>query len=193
MINNYIQIVKDKFKDNPSRYTHIMGVYKDAVDLAKIYNVNIDDAKIASLFHDYLKDDPIINQKKYINLYNQLRFKNFKENYHALAAAKYIRKHFKIKSKNIINAIKYHVTLRKNLTTLDKIIYIADYTEESRIMEDKRTIFDIATKDLDQALYLVLDSTINYLKELGIKPYYRQIKTHKYLKERVYEKPEHSN
>lgn len=193
MIETYKEIVRLKFINNPARYMHILGVYKDAKALAKIHNVDLDQAKTVALFHDFLKDDDYQVQMKYISLYNKIRFRKFKENYHALSAANYIKKIYNINSKDIINAIKYHVTLRKKMTDLDKILYIADYTEETRIMADKRDIFKAAEKDLNEACYLVLKSTIDYLKTKNIKPYYRQIKTYKYLKERVYGKTEHDN
>ena len=54
------------------------------------------------------------------------------------------------------------------MSLLDKILYVADYIEPRR---DKAPnlpkLRRLAFEDLDEALYQILDSTRNYLKETG--------------------------
>jgi len=42
------------------------------------------------------------------------------------------QKDFGVNDTEILDAIRYHTTARAKMTTLDKIIYVADKTEETR-------------------------------------------------------------
>ena len=51
---------------------------------------------------------------------------------HSFLGAEVARQDFGITDKEILDAIAYHTTGRPNMTELDKIVYVADKTEESR-------------------------------------------------------------
>jgi nicotinate-nucleotide adenylyltransferase len=55
---------------------------------------------------------------------------------HGVASALYVKKHFGIKDKAILNAIANHVVPPKNIDILSMIIYCADKLEPARTKAD---------------------------------------------------------
>lgn len=66
---------------------------------------------------------------------------------------------------DVVNAIAYHTTGRANMTLLDKILYLADYIEETRDFDGVEPARALAQKDLDQAMLYCLDSSLAELIE----------------------------
>ena len=64
----------------------------------------------------------------------------------------------------MINAIKWHTTGRENMSMLEKIIYVADKTEENR----KGTRFnleksrELSTQNIDETLIFLMNEFITY-------------------------------
>ena len=55
---------------------------------------------------------------------------------------------------------------QKNMSVLEKIIFIADYIEPNRTpFEGLEKARELAYKNLDEAMEYILDSTIKYVKE----------------------------
>ena len=53
------------------------------------------------------------------------------------------------------------------MTLLDKILYLADYIEPNRDFEGVERLRKLAYTDLDQAMLLGVDSTIQEMEERG--------------------------
>jgi len=67
----------------------------------------------------------------------------------------------------ILNAIKYHTVGRMNMTDLDKIIYLADMTEEGRSSyKGKDEIKRLAQYNLNRAMYKALVCSYNYVSNI---------------------------
>ena len=62
----------------------------------------------------------------------------------------------------VLSAIACHTTGKPAMSLLDKILYVADYIEPRR---DKAP--NLSVQHIGAALYQILDSTRNYLKETG--------------------------
>jgi len=148
------------------RYTHTLGVIDAAVYLAQKYNENEDAAYIAALFHDYAKDFSKEQLEEYIRQ-NNLEVDEIMSNVYQLLHGKiaaHIAKHkFNIMDKNILNAIEYHTTGRKEMSKLEKIIYLADFIELGRTYMGVDELRIIAERNLDDAVLQALDNTINYV------------------------------
>lgn len=132
-IENYKVIIKSKLSE--ARYNHCINVANAAVDLAIKYNADINKARIAGLLHDITKEMPIEEQKKLINDFNfklDPIEKMAPKLWHAISGAIYVENILDIKDEDIIKAIKHHTTAAKNMTKLEKIIYIADFISEER-------------------------------------------------------------
>ena len=63
--------------------------------------------------------------------------------------------------------LKSHTTGKANMTTLQKIIYIADYMEPCRDFPGVEKLRHLAFTDLDAALKLGLEMTLEHLANQG--------------------------
>lgn len=73
---------------------------------------------------------------------------------------------YKVRDKDVINAILNHTTGRPGMSLLEKIIFVADYIEPGRkqaphLAEIRRLAF----QNLDNALQQILEDTILYLRD----------------------------
>lgn len=152
-----------------NRYLHSLGVQYTAANLAMKYEYDIKKAEIAGLLHDCAKcipDDEMLSEC----IKNHIPVTPIEEKckflLHAKLGAFYAKNEYHISDESIIDAITYHTTGKPEMTTLEKIIYIADYIEPSRkIIPGLSQIRKVAYDDLNQATYLILGHTINYIQK----------------------------
>lgn len=157
---------------NSKRLNHILGVSRLAKELAIKFNIDSDKAYVAGLLHDYIKYEPvsemieIINDQKIID-----KFKDAPQIYHAYASSVVAEKEFNITDVEILNAIKYHVYGRLDMSLLEKILVVSDFSEDSREYarcKEVRKILDSGNFEL--ALYLSIKYTIEAVLAKGDKP-----------------------
>ena len=161
----YRQVLATKL--DPKRYEHTLGVSFMSAALAMAHDYDVTDAQMAGLLHDCAKHFPenvLIAkcQKRGVVLSeDQLKAPTV---VHAIYGA-YLAEHkYGITDKEIINAIRYHTTGRAGMSKLEKIVYIADYIEPLRsASEILPEVRELAFKDLDQCMYLILEDTVRYL------------------------------
>jgi nicotinate-nucleotide adenylyltransferase len=67
----------------------------------------------------------------------------------------------------IVSAICWHTTGRAAMSTLEKILYIADYMEPTRDFPGVEQLREATRRDLDEAVWLGLDQSLSHLRELG--------------------------
>ena len=67
--------------------------------------------------------------------------------------------------KDIIDAVRTHTTGALGMTKLQKIIYLADATEPMRHFYYVDELRRVSEEDLDEAMLLSLESTVNNLKK----------------------------
>lgn len=151
-----------------ARYEHTIGVMNVAVELAKQYDMDVDKAMLAGLLHDCAK--PFTGEEKLQMCKNYGIDVSAVERanpslLHAKLGAYLARAEYGITDQEILDAIAYHTTGRPNMTLLDKIIYIADYMEPNRNQAPNlEHIRKLAFVDLDECLYTILGSTLQYLQ-----------------------------
>ena len=68
---------------------------------------------------------------------------------------------------DVADAIAYHTTGRADMTLLDKILYLADFIEDTRDFDGVEPARALAKKDIDQALLYCFDSSLSDLVERG--------------------------
>lgn len=151
------------------RFEHTLGVAYTAAALAMCYQVDIYKAQIAGLLHDCAKCLPDDKKLSICENHNMQITDIEKRNpflLHAKAGSYIAMKKFHIHDRDIINAILNHTTGRPDMSTLEKIIYVADYIEPCRKQAPNLTeIRQLAFQDLDLALVRILGDTLGYLKE----------------------------
>ena len=151
------------------RFKHSLGVMNMAERLARKYNVDVKEAKIAGLLHDCAK-----------NMSNQELIEYCKNNgieiddikmqspgiLHADVGADIAKKKFNV-SDEVKESIIYHTLANETMTDLDKIIYISDLIEEGRDLEGLDKIREMAFIDLDKALVMALEYCMENVKQVG--------------------------
>lgn len=156
-----LDIMKDKLSEK--RYRHTLGVAKSAVELAKCYGADPQKAKIAALLHDITKDEDYAAQLNYCEKFRISLTDYERASYvllHAFTSAQYAKVKLGIEDEEIINAIKYHTTARKDMTMLEKIIYLADFIEENRTFDGVETVRAVAFDGIDNAMIIAIANTI---------------------------------
>ena len=155
-------VVKSEVSEK--RFNHILGVVKRAIEYAQIYNANIEDVKVAAILHDIAKE--YSEEKSYEILekygYNVDEVENNNYNLIHSKVGSIIAKYEYGLSDDICNAIAFHTTGRSNMSMLEKIIYLADATEEGRNYKhsiNELTIEEVVAtvkEDIDKGLIYVL-------------------------------------
>ena len=88
-----------------------------------------------------------------------------------------------VSNPDILNAIRSHTTGRQNMSTLEKIVFIADYIEPGRThAANLAEIRKLAFLDLDKAFVRILADTLDYLKDTGNEIDPKTEETWKYYK-----------
>lgn len=174
--------LRENLKKN--RYVHTYGVVKSAEELSGIYNCNKEKARLAALLHDcgkYLSNEDIFKILNKKNIRIDYVIKSTPEIMHGVCSG-YIAEHIMgVKDKEILDAINYHTTGKENMSLLDKIIYIADCTEENRNYHGVEELRKLSFKNLDQAVIKSFEQTIKYVVESGGILHLDTIKARNYL------------
>lgn len=164
-----IDKIKEDLKNTLSerRYIHSLGVMEMAVELAKIYNVDEKKAELAGLLHDNAKEMTPEELLKYVDD-NNIKISEVErintKILHGKIGADIAKKKYGV-SKEIQEAIEYHTTTNPNMTTLDKIVFVADKIELNRksATYDIESERELAKKDLDGAVIFIINSNITSL------------------------------
>lgn len=159
----------------PKRFKHSMNVVKEAARLSALYGENVQNAELAALLHDCaksFKNNELISYAMENGLEIDEIQKRSPELLHGPVGAIYARKMFDIKNIDILNSIAFHTTGRANMSLLEKIIYLGDLTEEGRDFPALEEIRKISCTDLNRALILACNCTLDYVikKDLLLHP-----------------------
>lgn len=184
-IENVEKNIKEYLKKNLStdRYKHSIGVMKKAEELAKIYNIDIKEAKIVGLSHDIAKEMSI---DEYITYAMKNQIKLSKEDkqvipvLHGIIGANICKNKYGF-TKRMQDAIKYHSTGRARMSMLEKIIFIADKIEENRNYDGIEEIRHLAVTNIDSAIKYFLENTIQKCIKKDLPIHTQTIKARNYL------------
>ena len=166
---------------NPNRVAHVLGCRDTAAEMAKRWGVSEVDAARAGLLHDITKaiDGPL--QLTLCGEYGTI-LSEFGQRHpktlHALTGSLVADRIFG-ENEAVVSAICHHTTGKGDMTTLEKIIYVADYMEPCRNFPGVEKLRELAFSDLDGALRLGLEMTIDNLisRKLEISPESREALT----------------
>ena len=154
---------------NPNRVAHVLGCRNTAVALAKRWGADETDAARAGILHDITKaiDGPL--QLTLCEAYGKI-LDDFSRKYpktlHALTGSLVAERIFG-ENKAVVDAIAYHTTGKADMNLLEMIIYVADYMEPNRDFPGVETLRQLAFSDIQAALRLGLEMTLEHLKEQG--------------------------
>lgn len=163
-----IEYLKTNLK--PKRFEHSLSVRDTAVELARHYNFDVEKASLGGLVHDCAKDK---NVEELMKIACESGFDigevcmDSPKLLHGLAGAVIARQLMGIEDKDIFNAVCYHTTGRKSMSSLEKLIYIADYVEPLREFPGVDEMRKMVYEDLDKTMIFAFDSTIKYVIDKG--------------------------
>ena len=164
---DYKKIIRELMGDY--RYEHSVNVADEAVMLAELYGGDAEKAYTAGILHDVTKELPNDKQLQIINdggiILDDVQ-KQAPKLWHAISGSVYIQTELGITDSDIINAIRYHTTGRANMSLLEKIIYIADYTAKGRDYNGVEVMRELSRKSLEDAMIFSYQFTINKLSSL---------------------------
>ena len=154
---------------NPNRVAHVLGCRDTAVELAGHWGADVTDAARAGILHDVTKaiDGPL--QLTLCGAYGKI-LNDFSRKYpktlHALTGSMVAERIFG-ENENVVSAICHHTTGKADMTLLQKIIYVADYMEPNRDFPGVEKLRELAFTDMDAALKLGLEMTLEHLRNQG--------------------------
>lgn len=163
-LNRYQQILWRRMSRR--RLLHSVSTAMCALRLALRFGADPDDAVIAGVLHDACKETTARHWRP-AEPEDAANFGDYPKILHGPAAAEFIRTELGISSSRIADAVRYHTTLRPGAGILEKIIYLSDKIEASRIFMDLAPIRAAAETDLNRAVYLCLSAVHRMMTEKG--------------------------
>lgn len=166
-------VAKEKNNMDVKRFEHCIGVSDTSRKLAELNNYDPDKAALAGFIHDYAKQVP---NEKFIEIIKTKGFDQDLLNYnraiwHGIVGSYIIEQELKITDSEILTAIKRHTTADTEMTTLDKIVFVADFIEPHRNFPGVEQARKIAFENLDAGVGYELAHTLSFLVENRQKIY----------------------
>lgn len=158
----------DKLKGvlSPKRFKHSVGVMETAIRLASLYGVDKKKAELAGLLHDCAREMEV-EEIMQICRQNSIEVDYVCEIQpkllHGPVGSIVAREEYGIEDEEILSAIYCHTTGRKNMSALDKIIFLADYIEPGRDFSGVEKIREAVFENLDKGMVISLISVIKHL------------------------------
>lgn len=137
------------------RFYHSQCVAEEAVRLAVLYGADPEKARLAGLLHDILKDTPAEEQLKILQgfgiMMNDTELANQKL-WHAISGAAFLEFGLGIRDRELISAVRCHTSGRKNMTLLEKVLFVADYISADRDYPGVEELRAVARESLEEAI-----------------------------------------
>ena len=145
------------------RFEHTKRVVEVAKKLAVHYKMPPSIVALAALFHDYAKEMPKDEMKQVLLANNRHDIVDLAPAiWHAAAGAYLVQERYPFGSE-IFLPIFYHTTGRKDMTDLEKVIFLADFIEPRRNFPGLEEVREATWENLDEAMYLALNLNIDKL------------------------------
>lgn len=160
---------------SPSRFRHTLGVAETAVRLAERFGVDAKQAELAALLHDCAKHMTVEEMRALVvrgcadsdeeEMANQRVL-------HAPAGMVWARERFGVNNPSILSAIRRHTLGDRNMSTLDALIYTADFIEPNRKPFDGlEAARELAEHDIFAAARRCAELTNQFVVSGGGKPH----------------------
>ncbi len=153
-----------------SRYLHTIRVAETAVEIARLYNINITQVNCAAMLHDITKEKSVEWQRKMLekNDVTDHYLLNVVPIMHAYTGALYVKEQFGIVDQNVLEAIKYHTIGNINMNDIAKVVYIADYIEPKRCQENVDKIRKlVGCSSLNSIIKAIIENEMEYFRKMN--------------------------
>lgn len=167
MIEKYIDILNTYLDEN--RKQHCIRTMEMAVKLCDKYGID-ERATVAALLHDIAKNlslDEMLSlvSDKYEKDIDGMYNKNI---LHGYAGAIICKEKLHIDDEQILSAIRYHTSGKKNMNDIEKVVYISDAIEMGRTYENVEKIREKVFENLNAGILYEIDNKLKYLIEKNI-------------------------
>ena len=151
------EMVKSRLSEK--RYKHTLSVLEAAQNIAKYFvDIDISELSAAALLHDVTKE---LSYEEQLLLLKDGGIvisdddRNTAPILHSLSAQVVIKRDFaKFATDSIISAVEKHTTGSADMSLFDKIIFIADYVEDTRIYDScvkvREQLFSALSMEVDR-------------------------------------------
>lgn len=163
------QIVKQRLSEK--RFKHSISVKEKCIELAKLYDEDIEKAALVGMAHDIAKEISVEEKFEYCrenNIYVDEVEKENPELLHAKIGADIARKELGF-SEDMVKAIEYHTTGKVGMDKFAKILFVADAIADDRNWEGIEEGRLLSRKNLDEAVLYFLESTISITQKRKLK------------------------
>ncbi len=159
-----------KLSLSQKRLQHTLNVREMAVQLAKRYGADVEKAAVAALLHDTAKELP---KQEMLQIFaeNAIMADNAPQRpspvWHGVCAAILAKTKWGVDDEEILSAIRCHTTGKPGMSTLDKIIFLADMTSAERSYPGVEQLRKLEMEDLDKAMVAALEMTLDFVRKSG--------------------------
>ncbi|MCI9158783.1 MAG: nicotinate (nicotinamide) nucleotide adenylyltransferase [Lawsonibacter sp.] len=166
------------------RVRHIRGTEEEAVRLAQRWGADETMARRAGILHDCTK---YLSGQEHIAICEQygVPLDSLERTAPKLLHSKTgacIARHVFGEPDEVYEAIFWHTTAKADMTTLEKILYVADYMEPNRTFDGVERLRELAYRDLDKALLLGVETTIQEMEERKLPVHSNTLQAQAWLK-----------
>ena len=170
-------VAKEKSNMTEDRFEHCIGVSKTAQRLAELNHYDEDKAALAGFIHDYAKQVSVEEYREVIKTkgFDQDLLNWNRSIWHGIVGTYFIQRDLKITDSEILTAVRRHTTADVEMTTLDKIVFMADYIEPGRSFPGVEEARKITYANLDEGVGYQLAHTLEFLIEKRNKIYPRTL------------------
>lgn len=154
-----------------SRYLHSVSVALTAYEIAKHNPSKAIEPEVAfqaGIFHDCGKDLLVEEQKKIVEKYfaEYVPCPDFA--LHQFVGAYLAKERFHLENEEVLSAISFHCTGKKEMSDLEKLIYAADKCEPKRAFPTKKNRMAMY-KDLESGFVHLLEDQKEYFTRNNIE------------------------
>lgn len=171
--DKYTKFLKKNLTEK--RLVHTASVVETAVRKARETGISESKIVLAALLHDCAK---------YLDVKD---FKDFKIDsnvpekvVHAFLGEHVARTVLGVEDEEVLDAIKFHTTAKPNMSTLAKLIFVADMVEEGRNYEGVSGLRELFKGDLDFCFKECLKEEMIHLQKRGGDIYYLTTQANQY-------------
>ena len=170
-------VSKEKSNMTEDRFEHCIGVSKTAKKLAELNQYDEDKAALAGFIHDYAKQVSVEEYREVIKTkgFDQDLLNWNRSIWHGIVGTYFIQRDLKINDSEILTAVRRHTTADVEMTTLDKIVFMADYIEPGRSFPGVEEARKITYANIDKGVGYQLAHTLEFLIEKRNKIYPRTL------------------
>lgn len=156
------------------RYKHSVRVAEMCVEIAEKVGFDLEKAYLAGISHDICKEIPkpkmLKMAKKAGYVPSEYELQNMSL-LHGIAGSYFLRKKFKMKDQEVLDAVGDHVSGPLEDNPLAMILYIADKNERGRSHITEDFLNEMFSKNLTEMYKMAVQNTYEYLLKKGFKIY----------------------